>query len=106
MPPITEAQLIIPALKAMAASPGGFITTADLISSLEGGFAPTGTDADVLLNRNDTHFSQKVRNLVSHRDNSNSLVSRGLATYVPDRQGWQITSGGLAYIEDCARTLL
>jgi hypothetical protein len=28
---------------------------------------PTGVDAELLYGRSDTHFSQKVRNLVSHR---------------------------------------
>jgi hypothetical protein len=73
---ITEKQLIVPALKVMNAS-GGTITTTDLIDELSKIMEPTGEDLDIIKNRNDTKFSQKVRNLKSH----NTMI--GLTTYTP-----------------------
>lgn len=92
--PITEGQIRNAALRALAATPTGFLTTEQLISTLEMHFLPTGTDAEILNGRSDTHFSQKVRNLVSHREQSTSLEARGLATYDAIREGWQITVVG------------
>ena len=39
---------------------------------------PTGTDAEILYDRQDTYFSQKVRNLKSH----DTLSKLGVATNV------------------------
>ncbi|QNS16024.1 hypothetical protein [Mannheimia bovis] len=44
------------------------ITTTELIRELEELMNPTGNDADILCGRNDSKFSQKVRNLVSHKN--------------------------------------
>ena len=41
-----------------------------MISELVYVFNPSGEDAEILAGRNDTKFSQKVRNLVSHRENN------------------------------------
>lgn len=95
---ITEEQVREAALCALARVPGGFITTEDLISILEGALRPTGDDAKILDNRSDTRFSQKVRNLVSHRNQSTSLESRGLAIYDVAREGWQITDAGRDHV--------
>lgn len=78
----------------MANAPDGFLTTTQLISALEEYFEPAGLDAELLNNRNDTHFSQKVRNLVSHRSAATGLEARGLAVYSPAREGWTITAVG------------
>jgi predicted HNH restriction endonuclease len=58
---------------------------------------PEGQDAEILTGRNDTYFSQKVRNLVSHR----TLEKKGLATYtkVEGSGVHQITQEGVNYIE-------
>ncbi|WP_122952117.1 hypothetical protein [Bathymodiolus thermophilus thioautotrophic gill symbiont] len=61
MPRISESDLIIPALNAMNASPNGTISTTDLIAELTTSMNPTGEDLDILKNRNDTKFSQKVK---------------------------------------------
>ena len=79
-----ERELIIPALRAAAARPGGYISTADLIPELEVQFQPDGKDAQILSNRHDTHFSQKVRNLISHKACSTSMFSKGYAEYTGD----------------------
>lgn len=62
----SERDLIVPVLELLDAQPGG-LTTSDLIERLTELLEPDGHDAEILANRQDTHFSQKVRNLVSHR---------------------------------------
>lgn len=63
---ITEAMLILPALYVIYHN--GQITMTELIKELNDFFKPTGNDAAILPGRNDTYFSQRVRNLRSHRD--------------------------------------
>jgi hypothetical protein len=91
---IPEPDLHIPTLQLMADQPDGFIATSDLIVALDDLFEPRGADAAPLENRNDSHFSQKVRNLVSHRNYPTGLETKGLATYDEARAGWQITDLG------------
>lgn len=91
---VKEADLIVPALRIMAKSPGGFVSTSSLIAALELMFGPEGKDAEVIEGRADTYFSQKVRNLVSHKGAKTSMESRGLATYDKSRAGWTITDEG------------
>lgn len=95
---IRERDLIIPALRAAAEHQGGEITTTDLIGVLEAEFQPDGQDAQTLDGRNDTYFSQKVRNLVSHRDTSTSMFSRGYATYDAQAESIKITDSGRAFL--------
>jgi hypothetical protein len=92
---ITENELYVPALRA-AELRGGYISTTDLIEELTAHFDPDGRDAEILEGRHDTYFSQKVRNLVSHRDTSTSMFSNGHATYTGD--GIQITDAGKALL--------
>lgn len=92
--PIREKELTVPALKLLAAAPNGFLTTTEIISKLEQHFKPTGIDAELLDNRNDTHFSQKVRNVVSHRGSSSSPISKGWITYSKVNSGVTITDKG------------
>lgn len=63
---ITERQLYLPALYIINQEPN--ITTSKLIKKLVMIMKPTGEDVQILNNRNDTKFSQKVRNLVSHHN--------------------------------------
>ncbi len=89
----SEPELVLPTLELLAAHPGGLSTT-DLIEKLTELFNPDGHDAEILANRQDTHFSQKVRNLVSHR-----TMERGdLWTYDENDGIHRITSAGRAYI--------
>ncbi len=88
----TESELIIPALTLLEKNRNG-LTTADLIRLLTEAMHPAGIDAELLEGRNDTHFSQKVRNLVgSHRN----LEGKELATF--DQGISRITRKGLAYL--------
>lgn len=64
----TEKQLIAPALYLIETHPG--IKMEQVIKRMEKAMKPTGKDATILAGRNDTYFSQKVRNLKSHRDNN------------------------------------
>ena len=98
MPRISETDLIMPALKAMNESPNGTISTTDLITILTNSMNPTGEDLKILKNRNDTKFSQKVRNLKSH----NTMI--GLAIYTaPVTQGesgtFTIATAGQTYLK-------
>ncbi len=72
---ISEEELVLPTLYVIHTSPG--VTTSQLIPILAKLLNPTGKDAEIIKNRNDTYFSQKVRNLVSHR----KLANLGYATY-------------------------
>lgn len=76
MSQISENDLIMPTLEAMLRN-GGSITMSKLIKELRTAMRPNGRDLAILDGRQDDHFSQKVRNLVSHR----TLVKRGLAKY-------------------------
>ena len=93
---IRERDLIIPALSAAAARPGGYISTTDLIRELQQYFQPSGEDAEILNNRNDTKFSQIVRNLKSHKDSRTSIFRRGLA--VEENDGLRITEEGRRFL--------
>lgn len=89
----SERELILPALALLDASPAG-LTTTDLIRELTAIFKPDGRDAELSANRNDTRFSQKVRNLVSHE----TLIRPGWEAYDPDRQHHSITAAGRRHL--------
>ncbi len=90
MTPISEAELILPALMLLDRSPEG-LNTSQLIERLSATLHPTGDDMSILAGRNDTRFSQKVRNLTSH----DTLTQRGLATRGTGRnQPFRITDEG------------
>ncbi|MFA5148154.1 MAG: HNH endonuclease [Candidatus Omnitrophota bacterium] len=93
---VTEKELILPALFLISLRNG--ITTSDLISELENLLQPSGEDTKILEGRKDTKFSQKVRNLVSHR----TLTQLGYATYerVPGNGLHEITKEGQEYLEE------
>lgn len=95
---VTEPQLREAALHLLAEAPEGFLATSSLIASLEHRFAPDGEDSEVLANRSDTRFSQKVRNRVSHRNAPRSLEGMGYAEYDRKRRGWRITELGKSFI--------
>jgi len=64
---ITENELILPSLYLMSLSPTKGLTTPDLIAKLRDLLKPSGEDLDTLKDRGDNKFSQKVRNLKSHK---------------------------------------
>ena len=63
---IKEEDLLIPALYEIYIHDGK-LTTGQLIKVLTEVFDPIGEDAEILFGRKDTRFSQKVRNLISHK---------------------------------------
>jgi len=91
-PRISERELILPTLRLLSEDTRGWLSMSDLILRLTRLFAPAGLDAEILEGRNDTHFSQKVRNMISHRDQPSSFIHRGLAHY--ERGGLKISSLG------------
>lgn len=89
---IAESDLVMPSLRLASSRPGGEIKTSDLIKELTDLFNPSDKDAEIIPGRNDTYFSQKVRNLISHRDQETSFISNGYAEYTGD--GIRITDAG------------
>lgn len=92
--PYTEAEIRKEVLTELATSKTGELSITDLIQSLEARLAPLGHDAEIIDNRSDTFFSQKVRNTVSHRDSGTGLQASGLAVYSAERESWTITQKG------------
>jgi hypothetical protein len=85
--PLSENQLIVPALIAMY-NAGGSIQTSDLIDKIANQFILDDTDLQPLLNRNDEKYTQIVRNLKSHR----TLSDLGYAIEVDG--GFELTQEG------------
>ena len=85
---VPEAELVVPALQLLCEAPNGELSTTLLIQRLLEYFTPEGDDAEILKNRNDTKFTQKVRNLKSHK----TLEKAGLAEPIED--GFRITAAG------------
>jgi hypothetical protein len=91
-PRISERELVVPTLRLLDDGAKGWMATNDIIAKLTERFAPSGQDAEILADRRDTYFSQKVRNLIIHRDQPSSFIQLGLAHY--ERHGLQISSLG------------
>jgi len=89
---VREGELHRPALEVMATRPNGAISTSDLIDELAEIFRPSGRDARIIPGRNDTYFSQKVRNLICHRNAPSSFIAQGYAEYTGD--GLRNTNAG------------
>lgn len=98
----SEAEIRVEALNELAKAPNGTLTTTQLIGRLEARLQPTGKDAEIADGRGDTYFSQKVRNLVSHRNQGTGLVTRKLAQYDSDTESWTITEAGRTSPKDAA----
>lgn len=86
---VTESELVLPALWVMSQNKDGRISTTSLRRELTRIIQPIGVDAEILAGRSDNHFSQKVRNLKSHK----TLEQYGYA--VRDGRGFRITKKGL-----------
>lgn len=89
---ISESELVLPALYLMKLK-GGSIDTSELIKLLTDLMKPEGRDAEIIEGRNDTYFSQKVRNLKSH----NTLAKYGYAVYGNNK--YSITPLGNSFVE-------
>ena len=92
----SESDLIIPTLNYLVLHKETGLKTSELIVLLSEELEISGRDAEILTGRSDTYFSQKVRNLVSHR----TLESKGLATYTRIEQDGlhKITDKGEKYL--------
>ncbi|MDE5411774.1 DUF3883 domain-containing protein [Alkalihalobacterium chitinilyticum] len=67
----TEREILVVAKKILEET--GEMTTTELKEALMIEMQPDGNDLQINLNRNDTKFEQKVRNMVSHRENNDLL---------------------------------
>ena len=65
--PISENEIVVPALIAMYNSPNNEIQTSRLIIEIANRFYLDAQDLSPLLNRQDEKFTQIVRNLKSHK---------------------------------------
>jgi len=95
MPEYSESELVIPALQFISNNPDG-VTTTEIKEHLINVLHPSGHDMDRLQGRNDTCFTQKVRNLKSH----NTLTKHNWVKYrrVGGNGLWKIRSGGIGYL--------
>lgn len=75
----SENDIILPTLHLLADSGENGLTTTAIKDKLGRVLDLSSADLEILSGRKDSHFSQIVRNLVSH----NTLVRKGLATYKP-----------------------
>lgn len=75
----SENDIILPTLHLLASSRESGLTTTAIKDKLSHVLDLSSDDLEILSSRKDSHFSQIVRNLVSH----NTLVRKGLATYEP-----------------------
>lgn len=94
----TESDLIIPVLSLLAAAGQDGMTTSDVIAALMEQLELSADDLRILAGRSDTHFSQQVRNLVSH----DTLTKKELARYEagrPSGRFW-ITPKGQTYLAE------
>ncbi|MCH7806714.1 MAG: hypothetical protein IH995_06170 [Proteobacteria bacterium] len=96
---ISEPELVKPVLKILDSKSNGFSSTSNLIDDLISTFKPSGKDAEIIEGRNDTFFSQKVRNLISHRKGGTNFIRRGYAVYNKENHGLSITSLGKKFIK-------
>jgi hypothetical protein len=82
---ISESDLLLPALKLLAVESTGYLSTTDLKEKLVELFQPEGEDAEILANRNDTRFTQIVRNMISHKKIPGNIIFLGYVTmYIAD----------------------
>lgn len=91
--PLSESQLIVPALIAMH-NAGGSIQTSDLIDEIASQFVLDNIDRQPLLNRNDEKYTQIVRNLKSHK----TLSDLGYAREIDG--GFELTQDGENWLEN------
>jgi hypothetical protein len=91
-PRVSERELVVPTLRLLDDADRGWMAASDIITRLTELFVPSGQDAAILDGREDTYLSQKVRNMVSHRDQPSSFIHWGLAHY--ERDGLRISDPG------------
>jgi len=91
---ISERGLILPSLYFLEKEGNKELSTTELIAKLRELLNPRGEDLDIIEGRADDKFSQKVRNLRSHK----TLEKEGYTTY-SDRK-FKITESGERYLRE------
>jgi predicted HNH restriction endonuclease len=91
---ISENQLLLPSLFLISLSQTKSLSTSQLIPKLRDLLKPSGEDLEILSNRNDDKFSQKVRNLKAH----NTFDRHGYAEY--KNRTFYITPEGEKYLKN------
>ena len=71
----TEGEIAVVALEIIRNHPG--LHTSELIDEARMQMRPSGEDLEILHNRNDDKFSQKVRNIKSHNSIANLVYTVG-----------------------------
>ncbi|MGN0132389.1 MAG: hypothetical protein ACI4AA_08110 [Lachnospiraceae bacterium] len=71
----SEDQIVPVVLRIIAAHPG--ITTTEMIEEARKVMQPSGEDLEILNDRNDDKFSQKVRNIKSHNTIEDKVYTIG-----------------------------
>lgn len=84
------------ALLIMAKNENGIITTKALVDELQKYIQIPEESKEILNARNDSKFSQLVRNLKSHKTSKNNFIYLGYAEDI--KNGFQITSKGRAFV--------
>jgi hypothetical protein len=95
---ISERELVVPTLRLLESGNRAWQQMTELIRRLTDLLTPSDTDASILAGQHDTYFSQKVRNLISHRDQETSFIKRGLADYSETRHSLRITDHGRSLV--------
>lgn len=75
---------ILPYAVMIIAANNGYIQTSALINQLTDAYQPNEHWRRILKNRNDSHFSQIVRNLVCNRDIETNTIHNGALHYDPN----------------------
>jgi hypothetical protein len=91
---LTRSELTIPTLRILEDAAPNWVTVSELIAKLTDLLAPTGSSAAKIPGRPETYFSQKVRNMISHRDSDTSFIKNGLAEYSETLRGLRLTNRG------------
>lgn len=94
MPIISEKDLILPSLYLLSQETNKKLSTTDLRTKLRELLSPGGEDLQQLAGRNDDKFSQKVRNLRTHR----TLENNNMTTYSTGE--FTLTNDGETHISD------
>ena len=92
----SENELIPHALHIIREYPDG-IDTKNLLIKLREKMKPSGDDLEILANRTDDKFSQKVRNLNSHK----TLEKKGYVDFILNK--FYIKQEGLDFLNDLKR---
>lgn len=90
----TEKQIRKEIVRELRTTSDGRLTISELISRLSARLSPEGRDKDILKDRSDSYFSQKVRNTVSHRGQDTSLEQQQVASYSSAGESWNLTPYG------------